>query len=312
MLRVMKQSVVTVLALQALAGLAHAQAQPVAPTLPLPGAPVTAPAPAAVSVPVNPDAALPPIAPAPGNAASVPAFPSVAEPEPQTRQYSYGASNLSVLFLPEEVNRMKKALRTFEDTNNRAKPAVFLDVDVAQPVEKIEEPPSYPVFYLSSIVYDAPNDWSIWVAGYKITPRRNDTDVTVLSVRPDSVTFSWSPTYGKVIDTRIEEGLFAPVDAVKNKIASSQQFNWDSENARMTFTLKQNQAFSLGYYKVFEGFVPSPAAMPGLPVPTPINGVDVSATAPPATGTAPISGPASEKIDVEELLKKKPANATTP
>jgi hypothetical protein len=181
----------------------------------------------------------------------------------ELKKFSYGDSNLSVLFLPNQIDRMKQSIRTFETSSKDAKPTTFIAPTpvVEAPVEKIIEPADYPVFYLSSIAFDGPNDWAIWMGGQKITSRRNDTDVTVLRVSPDSATFSWQPTYKEAIERRRAADLFAATDEVKNKLASVQSASQD-ENGSVIFTLRQNQAFAVGYFKTFEGFVKSPKLDP--------------------------------------------------
>lgn len=245
-------------------------------TLPAVAAPQTGAAPAGA------DSAPAPATPAVGTA--LPAVPTaVASPTPAANDaaqvsaeadvlptpkvYSYGDSEVSILFLPDQITRMKDAIRSFEDTGRDAsKPAPVVEV-VAAPVapEVIEDPLVYPVFYLSTIAYDTPTEWSLWVSGYKITSRRNYTDVTVLNVSRDSVTFLWKPSFIKAIMKRNKEERFAPIDAVKHKLVPTQVVSIDPAAGSVVFTLKPNQSFAPGYFKTFEGYIDAPT-LTALPV----------------------------------------------
>ncbi len=238
------------------------------PTPPLPLAPAIASTP--VAPPVPPPANALPVVPA-TTAATPAAAPITAQPDqaaslpPPPKRYSYGNATNSILFLPADIERMKQAIRIFEDTGKTAVAATPVET-VAPPT--VVDRKEYPVFYLASIAYDAPGDWSLWVSGYKITSRVNPTDLTVVNVTRDSATFLWQPSYGEAIKRRVELNAFAPTAAVKHKLSQSQSIRFDEEREAMTFTLKPNQSFAVGYFKLFEGFVDSPA-LEALPAPVP-------------------------------------------
>ena len=291
-------------------------ALPAGPATPLAKPPSSAPgssampAVAASAPPVRSESAMPLpasqlVAPSPSKQAAIGSFlngltqkadASVEPAAEQPKSYSYGNSNLSILFLPNQIDRMKTALRTYESTAHESKPTVFvaptLTITVAE--QKIDEPADYPVFYLASIAYDGPSEWSLWISGHKITSRHNDTDVTVVSVSPDSATFSWSPTYAAAIKRRHAANVFAPLDKVKNKLAHEQRIEQNPENDKITFTLKQNQAFTVGYFRLFEGFVPSPKVEPW----TAANSAQVAAVE---------GGAASQSLGASEGAAKPPA-----
>lgn len=185
--------------------------------------------------------------------------------------FSYGKSNTSILFLPNQIMRMKDAISVFESESKDTKAPTFVipDAPVEQlpPLEKkIVEPVTYPVFFLSSIVYNTPNDWSLWMGGEKITSRKNETEVSVLHVTRDSATFRWKPDYAEAIGQRKKENAFAATDLVKNKLSTKHAVSYDEQNGAVTFTLRQNQSFAVGYFKLFEGYVESPKMDPIRPV----------------------------------------------
>lgn len=178
--------------------------------------------------------------------------------------FSYGNSKISLLFLPAQVERMKDSIRVFESVSHEAKPVFSAPEPVLQVAEKITEPKDYPVFYLSSIAYDTPGDWSLWVSGHKITSRKNNTDLKVVSVTRDSASFVWTPSYLTAINRRRESEQFAPTDAVKNKLAAVQNIRQEEGGGPIAFTLRQNQTFAIGYFSIFEGYMDTPSKMPVL------------------------------------------------
>jgi len=222
----------------------------------------------------QPSSAISTLTKAIANAASDSSLPP---PVAAPKVYSYGDSNLSILFLPDQVTKMKEAIRAFDDTGKVAEAAQpVIDTQTAAPiVVPIEDPLSLPVFYLASIAYDTPSEWSLWISGYKITSRKNDTDVTVLNVSPGSATFLWTPSFSKALMRRQREKLFAPVDAVKNRLAGLQRASFNEETGAVTFTIKPNQSFAVGYFDIFEGFIDTPTLTP-LPLNNP-NGSAVDA-----------------------------------
>jgi hypothetical protein len=181
----------------------------------------------------------------------------------------------SILFLPNQIEAMKAGLQAYESQYTGKEPlpvvAATDSAVVTPPPEVINEPAAYPAFFLSSIVYRNSADWSVWMGGEKITPHRNDTDVSVVSIAPDQVTFAWSPTYKAAINKRYSTHLFAATDTVKNKLAKEQRSHFDQATGRLTFTLKQNQTFVVGYFKTFEGFVAAPALAPLAPAAAPLQ-----------------------------------------
>jgi hypothetical protein len=198
----------------------------------------------------------------PNGAAQVPALAVPAKP---SRIYSYGESDISILFLPDQVTKMKDAIQAWEGID-RAVPVAPTFVGAEPEIIKqvIEEPETYPVFYLSSIVYHNAADWAVWVSGFKITPSKNETDVNIISVTKDMVTLSWKPKYGEAITRRVNEKLFSPIDTVKNKLSKAQNVRFDDTTGTIIFSLNQNQSFAVGYFSTFEGYMESPKLDPLL------------------------------------------------
>ena len=262
--------------------------------------PATATLPAVVvPAPANPAAGLPvvpnngaPIEPASTPAAAVtPYAPVMTSAGPVS---SIGSSNLSLFFTPNQMRALREALTQFESRPANAEPITDISLEIAPEVKKvIVEPPVYPIFYLSSIVFHTPNDWSIWVSGHKITSNKNTTTLRVLSVSQDRATFLWQPTYADAIATRHEQKLFADVTPVKNKLTRPSAYHYDPKTGNITFTLLINQSFVAAYFNTFEGMIESPT-LPALPNANPgdkaANGATAAAAAPIPNAPQPMDG----------------------
>lgn len=231
-----------------------AAATPAAPVAPASGAPsaATVPLPSVATLPAKPE-----------SGAAAPAGTAEAEAtEKVEKKFSFGGSDVSILFLPQQVSRMKDAIISYETAGHASTVVVQPTPTITQPTEVIKDPAEYPVFYLSSIAYRNPGEWSIWLAGHKISSYKNDTDVKVVSVSAESVTLTWLPEYVEAVKRRKSGALFASVDAVKNKLSTQQRISMDDVTGAVTFTLRQNQSFSLGYFSIFEGYIESPQMIP--------------------------------------------------
>ena len=258
-------------------------------TLPPVSIPVTAPAAPAVAAPAvtpaaNADLPLADVVP-PGAAA------------PQESLTSMGSSKVSVFFSPVQMQAVEEALKDYEsNVATTTAPKTDLSVDLAElqqeAAPKIVEPGAYPVFYLSSIAYRSPGDWSIWVSGHKITAHKNTTNLQIVSVTPNQVSFAWKPSYSDSIASRKASNMLAPVDPVKNKLSKPATFNFDTTTGIVTFTLRPNQSFVVGYMNIFEGFVESPK----LPALATEKGADTALSG--QATPAPRTGPGASSPDV--------------
>lgn len=253
-------------------------ALPTLPTLPAsppsmpPGAASTGASPAMPAPPLPPTTGLPAPAvpagkPADAGATIVPAAPSA----PIAKHYSYGTSPLGVLFLPEQITRMKDALRANEDAPV-SQPTTFVAPSKEPEPQQVEikEPETYPVFHLGSIAYRQADDWSLWLSNVKITAKKNATDVTVVHVTPEEVTFAWKPSFNDAIGKRLESKQFSPTEPVKNHLAVVQRLARASDGT-ITFTLKPNQTFAPAYFSIFEGYT-APSSPPGAAKAAPEGG----------------------------------------
>ncbi len=303
-------------AMFALTGEAIAQTPPSGmPAMPaMPQPPVASPPPIAlpeVSVPTvqaPPAVAVPePVAPS----AATPALPAIAaasSPEDaevtdeastteaplydaKGEAFSYGTSNLSLLFTPAQMNRMKTVLSIYEAARRNRSDTAIEVIEDAGPIEEaapdfLKEPTSYPVFTLKSIAYRDARDWTVWIGDLRITPRTNTQEVRVIGVNRNLAQFLWKPEYHEALQQRANMKLFAPTVAVKHKMTSPNMAVLDAAAGQVTFTLRPNQSFSAGYMSTFEGKITSP----NLPK---IEGINEEEAMPTDASTNPIAAPAA-------------------
>ena len=299
------------------ASMAAAQMPPVPPgaavalpELNLPGTPPPAPnavMPPAIPtpVPVNPAAPVPPpiAAAVPSDAANASALPVLPQepaaklPElPQGGEYSFGAMPYSLMYSPSQIANMKKSLTTFENIRFQPPPPTTNDgvtiseaIQIAPPPAPIQEPTTYPVFQLSSIVYRDARDWAVWVNGTRITPTSNNGEVKVTAVNKDRAWFDWEPEYKGALQKRIEQKDFADSKSVRHRMALLNTVHFDTKKQIVEFSLRPNQTFAPGYFQVFEGRI----APPTLPVKDAVAEAEAMFAAPDQPEAAPESAPAA-------------------
>lgn len=283
--------------LMATATMAAAQTPPMQPATPvalpelnLPGAPLPVPpAPAAMPpamqppMPANPAAPVPvapaamvpemPAMPAGANASALPVLPqepAAKLPEvPQGGDFSFGTAPYSLMYSPSQIANMKKSLTAYENIRFQPPPPTTNDgvtineaIQIAPPPAPVQEPTTYPVFQLSSIVYRDAGDWAVWVNGTRITPASNNGEVKVTAVNKDRAWFDWEPEYKSALQKRIEQKDFADSKSVKHRMALLNTVHFNDKKQIVEFSLRPNQTFAPGYFQVFEGRI----APPTLPI----------------------------------------------
>jgi hypothetical protein len=298
------------------------------PSMPAPAAPAADPLPPVEPLPaVAPlptDAApavpaadpLPPVEPLPAAETGLPAVPEqpaapaatapaaaaqIAMDEP----FSYGEFPYSLMFSPDQIENMKRVLRTYETKRRMPGAAEIEVVEEARPeIVLTPEPDAYPVFTLGSIVYRASNDWSVWISGMRITPKTNDQTLKVVGVGPGMVRFVWKPEYIGAMKRRAEAKMFADTETVKHKMTKPNTAMLDTQGDLVMFTLKPNQTFAPGYMATFEGRV-APPALEKIAAP---EGAQPGADMPALVGDeAPADAGAPAEVQRDSL----PDNATT-
>ncbi|PZP86602.1 MAG: hypothetical protein DI582_02360 [Azospirillum brasilense] len=275
---------------------------PSVPAQPLPPVEQLAPAEPAAAQPLPPVEPLPPEAnatvapPVDTGLPAVPEQPAPATPAPppsvdMNEPFSYGEFPYSLMYSPNQIENMKRVLKTYE-TKRRLPGAADIEVVEEERPQLVitPEPDAYPVFTLASIVYRARNDWSVWISGMRITPKTNDQTLKVVGIGPDMVRFVWKPEYVMAMKRRAEADMFAKTDAVKHKLTKPNTAMLDTQADQVMFTLKPNQTFAPGYMATFEGRVAAPTLEKIAEPTTAEQGTDMPALVgetPPTDGAAP-------------------------
>ena len=101
----------------------------------------------------------------------------------------------------------------------------------------------YPQYFLASLVYDSPQDWSVRVNNEKLTTKIPESmGIRVVDIDKDKIKIEWMPTdYNKV-------------EEVWNA-SSKKDPRVDVRNRKVTFTLRPNQTFTSYAMRVVEGKV---------------------------------------------------------
>jgi hypothetical protein len=177
------------------------------------------------------------------------------------RVFSYGTATTSLMLTPHQLKNMMIALSTFEsvvpDEKNTMPEEPKLLIPKPETVEapKIEEPKTYPAFYLSSIAYRSAKDWTVWVNRIRINPKNNEGEVRVTRVTPDRVWFVWEPSYKPAFNQRIREKKFEPSDDLRHRVSKESGISYNEKTGVVSFSLRPNQTFAPAYYSSFEGKV---------------------------------------------------------
>lgn len=177
---------------------------------------------------------------------------------------SYGTYGKSVFFTEEEIKRMKQVLYISESFKGEAvsdKPqtddTAFNDLlgslnnKATVDVSPITE---FPSFYVSTIVYKSPSNWSLWLNGNRVTPKRVPAGIEVVAVSPTGAQFLWKPEkfmQFKAYWDDIEAGKVAKPPA--RSLSQAAKVTFDKKNSAWVFTVKTNQTFASQYMAVLEG-----------------------------------------------------------
>lgn len=167
----------------------------------------------------------------------------------------------SIMFLPKELQEIEQAIMNYElsELDKKIKEQQFQSL-FANPDQqkKIQIPPA-PVFYLSSIVFDAPGIWSVWVNNDRMTSKEKESQgkngLKLVSVNKDEATFTWETDALDVMVPAWREKLKNPEKkpqlAMTNPVAVKDVL--DQNKTRLEFTLKPNQTFVVARMSIIEG-----------------------------------------------------------
>lgn len=239
----------TVVALFAIVADVWAQTQP------LPATDAIAVTTTEKSAPALPDVALPTL---PEGSSSAPKTSSQATTEKtsvEEEKPSYTDFGVSLFYKKSDLEKLKVALKLADVFKNQPVPAegvqTTLNIASAPPKITLTE---YPVFYLSSIMYQPRRDWVLWLNGARVTAKKLPADMKVLSVGPDQVRLRWSPAAFPMLQARwaSPEGN-TKNRLIKKRLSVMQSASVSKDNAYVDFTLRPNQAYASAYNAVVEG-----------------------------------------------------------
>ena len=183
--------------------------------------------------------------------------------DPEGAQFSYGTTNFSLLYTPNQINKMKSVLAIYETSRRNQTGAPIKVVEDLDAIEEIapviaQEPDVYPTFTLKSIAFRNNRDWTVWIGNLRITPSHNDQEVRVIGIMPNMGQFLWKPPYREALQQRVNAKLMGTTEKVSHKQTRPNTAIYDGQNGQVSFTLRPNQTFAPAYMATFEGKIASP------------------------------------------------------
>lgn len=188
-------------------------------------------------------------------------FPSLPGAEEKSRQPSYGKEPLSIMYSDDEMEKLRTVLNAYElegkvpEDPETAEKGDFLDEltqDVEPDVQAAEQ--ALPVFYLGSIVYRGPEEWSVWVNGERISNVENIQSLRVNTISRERAEFMW-----KLENVAQGEAIRRSMEANKNtavtdhREAEEEDYDLNVEEGVLRFSLRPNQTFLVKEMKIIEG-----------------------------------------------------------
>lgn len=198
-------------------------------------------------------------------------------------------------------------------------PSLFPAIKPETKVEEIHQPESViiksnspieaPAFYLKSILYFSPDNWSLWLNNKKLSDNTDKTieNITLVDISHKQASFLWKNTTIDLIYPDWKD-LFTAIE--DNKYASPEKnILVDASTGNITFILKPNQSLVSKTLEIVEG-------------PAKSSSLDKQATTTPDIAPNPVAVPTKQEPSREittqapvvndppktELLEKKPIN----
>lgn len=121
-----------------------------------------------------------------------------------------------------------------------------------------------PSFYLSSILYENKNNWTIWLSGKKIRNEKasREDSFKIVDINPNRIVAIWRDRDIESLSPKYSSELrsIKPIKNQKNgyewnMVSPKKGIYMDSVKGSVKFTLFPNQTFSVFYMKIFEGMV---------------------------------------------------------
>ncbi len=249
----------------------YAHAQPVAAPAPIASdaaliAPPPAPIPDGIALPPTMPDVNAPAAPTPADSAlpTVPGLDNASPPEPSdmatspepAQPLTFDDFGSSVFYKQGDISKLKTALDIADAVARRAAQGITKVEEAIMPTPEAPkiEISEYPVFHLSSVVYQGQGKWVIWLNGNRTTSKTLPPDLSVIGINTQQVRFAWKPQIMPALKTRwqSEEGD-ASKTKLKKLLSGANLVAVDEKGGGVNFTLRPNQTYSSAYNAVLEG-----------------------------------------------------------
>jgi len=269
----------------------------------------------AVVAPVSPPVEIPPTAPSgpepiPAIASSAPLLvigqpaetPVVPEEEEEV------SMEATLFFSAREMESIELAKKQFLEGSTEVESEEDL-LDQLQGIKALQQPDdltekTFAQFYLKTLIYRTPTDWTIWVRESDVTKKyMPDTEIPaqarlkILAIGPEEVTFEWRPKNWQYVSTKFVEG---------------RGMNIDMARQMLIFTLRVNQTLSAYDMEIKEGVVAESEANGKTAAPAPKPAVKKEPKKPAAPKPVPQAAPATPTPPNQQLNKPPVQNGANP
>lgn len=164
----------------------------------------------------------------------------------------------SLMYSKEQVDAIYEALLASENGN-----LMVTALKAAGPTESknSSEPRSdmSPIFYLNSIVYFSPTNWTVWINGKRFTyqgirsEKEHIPSLEIVKVTPQRITFAWRTAFLDEIAPAWQEKMLE--DEKGEFFSSNMDIMINHDRNQVQFTLYPNQSFVVRLMEIIEGHI---------------------------------------------------------
>ncbi|PIR38465.1 MAG: hypothetical protein COV35_06775 [Alphaproteobacteria bacterium CG11_big_fil_rev_8_21_14_0_20_39_49] len=141
--------------------------------------------------------------------------------------------------------------RIVDNRTRRAAPTTTTNVEPIIEVPQIERPKEAPAFYLSSILYLSPDNWSVWINGQKVSFGEGYNNVEIVKVTETEVTMIWRDSMIDYVSPGWKDKYNLMAD--DRFMSNERNVVVDLENGDISFVLGVNQSFDSMSMEIIEG-----------------------------------------------------------
>ncbi len=188
-----------------------------------------------------------------------------------SRNLLLGEFGYSLMFSREDMNNLRQVLAVYEKENQKetqlANEIPTDDSDLLAELLRAaqegneesasQEPEILPNFYLNSLIYEKPNQWTLWINRQRLSagkPQNDKLGITVKSVDNERVTIAWQPDNMVMAYQRWQQYQEGSENR-RNRHREAQHANvqLNEEEGVFTVSLRPNQTFAAESMQVLEG-----------------------------------------------------------